>query len=69
LDLCQRGYEVFVCRDATIARERDHYENGLALMSQAGAIITNTETLVFQMMECSGGTTFKAVSNYLRAKV
>ena len=68
MDLCQRGYEVFMCVDATIARGREHYDNGLALMEQADAFLTNTETLVFQMMGCSGGATFKAISSYLKGK-
>ncbi len=66
LGLLKEGFRVFVCQDAVIARGKANHDNALSLMQQAGAIITNTETLVFQMMGCSGGETFKVVSNYLK---
>lgn len=66
LGLVHQGFDVFVPQDAVIARKKDNHQNGLVLMQDAGAIITNTETLVFQMMSCSGGDTFKSVSNYLK---
>lgn len=68
LGLLKHGFNVFVPHDATIARTRDNHKNGLNLAEESGAIITNTETLVFQMMQRSEGTTFKAVSKYLKAQ-
>jgi nicotinamidase-related amidase len=65
--LHRAGFDVHVCRDAVLARTTEHHESGLQLMREAGAHITNSETAIFEMMHMSGGTTFKQISNYLKA--
>jgi nicotinamidase-related amidase len=67
LGLLEHGYRVFVCHDAVITRTHTNHDNGLRLMERAGAVITNTESAVFQMMGVSGTTTFKAISSYIKA--
>jgi nicotinamidase-related amidase len=61
LDLLEKGYAVFVPRDAVISRTRENWEVGLALMREAGAIITSTETLLFQLLQKAGTPEFKAL--------
>ncbi|MBU0505672.1 MAG: isochorismatase family protein [bacterium] len=68
LGLREEGFAVFVPQDAVIAHDYKLHENGLQLMDNAGATITNSESLVFQLMGSSGGETFKAVSGYLKAQ-
>lgn len=66
LGLLDHGYRVFVCHDAVIARALANHNNGLHLMERAGAVITNSESAVFQMMGVAGGETFKVVSAYMK---
>lgn len=66
LGLLAHGYRAFTCHDAVIARARANHHNGLSLMEHSGAVITNTESAVFQMMGVSGGETFKVVSAYMK---
>lgn len=66
LGLIENGYQPFVASDAVISRERFYYDNGLDLIRQAGGIVTNTETLLFQLMGQSGTPTFKKISALLK---
>ncbi len=61
-DLLDRGYNTHVVRDAVCSRFEENYENGLHLMQSMGAVITNTETIVFDTLVKSGGETFKKMS-------
>lgn len=67
LGLLKNGFYPFVVSDAVISRESFHYKNGLQLASQAGAVVTNTETLLFQLMVESGSKTFKKISSLLKS--
>jgi len=61
-DLLAAGYDVQVVSDAVCSRYDLNYLNGLDLMKQAGAVITNTETVVFDLLGCAGTPEFKAIS-------
>ena len=61
-DLLAAGYKVQVPCDAVCSRRTLNYENGLSLMKELGAVITNTETLVFDMLKISGTKEFKVMS-------
>ncbi|MBI2340973.1 MAG: isochorismatase family protein [Deltaproteobacteria bacterium] len=66
LGLLKQRYHPFVVSDAVISRAKFYYKNGLDLARQAGAILTNTETLLFQLMAKSGTPTFKKISALLK---
>lgn len=66
IGLKREGFDVFVCRDAVIARTEEHHENGLELMRASGVVVTNAETCVFGMLHMSGGTTFKQILSLLK---
>lgn len=68
LGLMRLGYKPFVASDAVISREKFYTKNGLMLMRDMGAVITNTETLLFQLMGQSGGSTFKKISGLLKKR-
>lgn len=68
LGLLGRNFTPFVVADAVISRKKFHYKNGLNLLRQAGAVLTNTETLLFQLMQRSGSETFKKISGMLKEK-
>jgi nicotinamidase-related amidase len=60
------GYQVFVVRDAVCSRNKENYKNGLALMSAMGAVITNTETVFFDLMKEAGTPLFKTLSQLIK---
>jgi nicotinamidase-related amidase len=66
LDLVAAGKQVFVVEDAVISRNPAHKMNALTRMREAGCIITNTESVVFEWLGKAEGDTFKAVSKLIR---
>jgi len=65
-DLVDAGYNVHVVRDAVCSRFKENYENGLDLMKSLGAIITNTETILFDLFQYSNTPEFKAISPLIK---
>lgn len=65
-DLLEKGYQVFLASDAVASRTKSNYKNGLALMSQMGAVVTNTETIVFDLLKQAGTPEFKRMSKLIK---
>ncbi len=65
LGLIDLGYDVHIVRDAVGSRSMDNYANGLELARDAGAIITNTESVMFQLMKKSGTPEFKKLQQLI----
>ncbi|HZK54496.1 MAG TPA: isochorismatase family protein [Desulfosporosinus sp.] len=65
-DLLAHGYQVFVVGDAVCSRAKGNYLNGLSLMSDMGAVVTNTETVLFDLMKQSGTPEFKELSKLIK---
>lgn len=65
-DLMEAGYQVYIPRDAVCSRTDENYENGLDLMKSAGAVITNAETIIFDLLKQAGTAPFKAISPLLK---
>lgn len=65
-DLIQSGYTVHVVEDAVCSRFKTNYRSGLELMKQMGAVITNAETIFFDILQTSGTPEFKALSPLLK---
>ncbi len=66
LDLVAAGHIVHVLADACLSRRKESWRSGLALCQAAGAVVSNTETALFQLLGQAGGDTFKAISNLVR---
>jgi nicotinamidase-related amidase len=66
IDLLAADIAVHVPRDAVISRTRENCNTGLELMDQAGALISSTETIIFQMLERAGTEEFKIMSKLLK---
>lgn len=66
LSLLERGYRVFVLRDAVDSRTEENRQNGLELMREAGAVITSTETVIFQFLKKAGSDDFKAMLKVIK---
>lgn len=65
LDL-QNSKQVFVAEDAIISRNPANKANALARMREAGCIISNTESIVFEWLGKADSDTFKAISLLIR---
>lgn len=65
-DLIKHGYEVYLVKDGVASRTKENYLNGLDLMNSLGATITNTETVVFDLLKVSGTPEFKLISKWIK---
>ncbi len=61
LDLIQADYTVYLPADATCSRAKANYKTGVERMRAAGAVITTTESMVFELLEEAGTDRFKAL--------
>jgi nicotinamidase-related amidase len=66
LELQQAGYQVFVVEDAVCSRHKRHHKNALARLRQAGIIVTNTESVIFEWLRDASHPDFKSLSRLLR---
>jgi nicotinamidase-related amidase len=66
IDMLAEDIVVHVPRDAVLSRTRENCETGLDLMNRAGAWVSSTETIIFQMLERAGTEEFKTMSKLLK---
>lgn len=66
LGLLARGFVVHVVADAVCSRDADNKRVGLEFMRDAGAVITGTETVLFQLLERAGTPEFKSVQQLIK---
>jgi nicotinamidase-related amidase len=66
LDLMENGFFVHVVKDAVCSRTKDNWETGLQFMRDAGAVITCTETVLFQLLKEAGTEEFKTISRRIK---
>ncbi len=66
LDLLAADKQVFVVEDAIISRNAANKANAIARMRDAGCIISNTESIVFEWLARAEGDAFKAISKLIR---
>lgn len=65
-DLVEAGYNVHLVKDAICSRFEINNQSGLDLMRDLGAVITNTETVVFDLLKLAGTSDFKAISPLIK---
>jgi nicotinamidase-related amidase len=61
-----RGAAVHVVADAVCSRTDDNRRIGLGLAERAGAAITSTEVVAFDLLGKAGGDDFKAISKLVK---
>jgi len=66
LDLLDMGLEVYVVKDAVQSRKKENWETGLHFMSEAGAMLTSTEIVLFQLLKKAKTDEFKAISKLIK---
>ena len=64
--LLQANKQVFLVEDAVISRESTNKANAIARLRDAGCMITNTESVVFEWLGDANHEAFKAVSKLIR---
>jgi nicotinamidase-related amidase len=62
LDLLAEDFEVFVVEDAVSSRRPAHATNALYRLRQAGVVITNTESVLFEWLRDARHEHFRAIS-------
>jgi nicotinamidase-related amidase len=66
IELQQRGKQVFVVQDGVCSRSRKNYKNALARMQQAGIIISNAESVLFEWLRDASHPQFKSLAKLIR---
>ena len=65
-DLLNKGFQPFVVADAIVSRKKDNYKNALYRMQQAGVIVTNTESVLFEWLGDAQPEQFKSLTKLIR---
>lgn len=65
-ELVARGFEAFVAIDAACSRTKLNWKVGRDLIERAGATVTSTETVVFELLGRAGTEEFKALSRLIK---
>lgn len=66
LALMANGKQVFVVEDAIISRNSDNKRNAIARLVQAGCIVTNTESVLFEWLGNANHSAFKDISKLIK---
>ncbi len=66
VSLIEKGYIVHVPRDAVDSRTEENWLTALNLMEKAGAVITSTETIIFQILKRAGTNEFKEMLKLIK---
>jgi isochorismate hydrolase len=66
LGLLQDGFTPHLVSDAVCSRTKENWKSGLELLRDAGAVVTNTETVLFQLLGVAGTEEFKKISQRIK---
>ena len=66
LGALNQGFLVHVASDAVSSRAEWNWQIGLRRMEAAGALISSTETIIYELLRGSGTTAFKQMLQYLK---
>ena len=66
LDLLHEGFIVHVVSDAVCSRQEENWSTALSMLRDAGAVVTSTETVLFQLLERAGSEEFRTISKRIR---
>jgi nicotinamidase-related amidase len=66
IGLLKGGFNVHVAQDAICSRTKENWKAGIEFMRDAGAVMTSTETVLFQLLQVAGTKEFKAISQRIK---
>jgi nicotinamidase-related amidase len=65
-DLVRGGFSVFLVEDAVISRTEANRATGLRLCERAGAVLTSTEAVLFDLLGVAGTPEFKELAPLIK---
>lgn len=67
MELFNAGYEVYIVKDGCCSRTEENRQNGFELIEKLGeGVLTNTETVVYEIMEKAGTDEFKEILKLIK---
>jgi nicotinamidase-related amidase len=66
LSLLKEKYNVHLAGDAVCSRKKDDHLAGREMMRDAGAVVSCTETVLFQLLERAGTTEFREIARRIK---
>lgn len=66
IELHALGKQVFVVEDGVVSRNKHNFRNAMARLRQAGIVITNTESVLFEWLKDASNPQFKDLSKLIR---
>jgi nicotinamidase-related amidase len=66
LGLLRAGVNVHLVEDAVCSRTEENWRTGIEFMRDAGAVVTCTETVLFQLLKVAGTEEFKKISQRIK---
>ena len=66
IELLKKGYEVLLISDAMGSRQNTDHEIALKRMTNRGAVLTTTESIIFELCETANRKEFKEISNIIK---
>ena len=66
MDLIEDGYHVYIVVDAVCSQQRESYETSLTRLRVAGAIILDTQSVLFEWIRDAKNKDFKKLQSLLR---
>jgi len=64
--LLREGFNVHLVRDAVCSRVKENWKVACEFMRDAGAVITSTETVLFQILRTAGTEEFRMISKRIK---
>lgn len=65
-DLLGNDYQVFIAADAVCSRTKENHLSGLGLIKDMGAVLTNTESIIFDLLKTAQAPQFKTLSKLIK---
>jgi isochorismate hydrolase len=66
LTLMDKDKDVFVVEDAIVSRNILNKQNALNRLRQAGCVVTNTESIIFEWLKTSDHEIFKSLAPLIK---
>jgi nicotinamidase-related amidase len=66
IGLLKGGINVHIVQDAVCSRTGENWKTGVDFMREAGAVVTSTETALFQLLKVAGTEEFKKISQRIK---
>ncbi len=66
IGLLKGGINVHIVQDAVCSRTTTNWKTGVEFMREAGAVVTSTETALFQLLRAAGTEEFKKISQRIK---